>query len=114
MNDGDPRGRWRYQRQRVADVLTQHLVAREELDAVERYGSREMRDQVLRAREARIAAGSNLAIDDPVQLARAARIVRAALERRDHIRRVVDQAPPLSPEQRDRLAMLLRPVGGNQ
>ena len=29
----------------------------------------------------------------------------------EHIRRVVDSAPPLSPEQRDRLALLLRGAG---
>lgn len=75
MKDGDPRGRWRYQRQRVADVLTQHLKARDEAEAIERYGS---------------------------------------LKMRDHIQRIVDQAPPLSPEQRDRLALLLRPIGGNK
>lgn len=75
MNDGDPRGRWRYQRQRVADVLTQHLVARDEAEAIKRYGS---------------------------------------LKMRDHIQHIVDQAPPLTPEQLDRLASLLRPVGGNQ
>jgi hypothetical protein len=28
----------------------------------------------------------------------------------EHIRRVVDAAPPLTPEQRDRLAVLLRPA----
>lgn len=29
----------------------------------------------------------------------------------EHIRRIVDEAPPLSPEQRDRLATLLRGGG---
>jgi hypothetical protein len=29
-----------------------------------------------------------------------------------YITRVVDAAPPLTPEQRDKLAALLRPVGG--
>lgn len=29
----------------------------------------------------------------------------------EYIRRVVDSAPPLSPEQRDRLALLLREAG---
>lgn len=33
-----------------------------------------------------------------------------AAELEDHISRVVDQAPPLTAEQRDRLALLLRPV----
>ena len=40
-------------------------------------------------------------------LARDFRAVRLA----EHIRRVVDAAPPLSPEQRDRLALLLRGAG---
>jgi hypothetical protein len=30
----------------------------------------------------------------------------------EHVRRVVDGAPPLSAEQRDRLAVLLRPTAG--
>lgn len=30
-----------------------------------------------------------------------------------HIRRIVDSAPPLSPEQRDRLALLLRAAGAS-
>lgn len=45
--------------------------------------------------------------DDP-EMQEAAREMRAAsLE--DHIRDVVDQAPPLTAEQRSRLATLLRP-----
>ncbi|TKV61337.1 hypothetical protein FDO65_06990 [Nakamurella flava] len=31
----------------------------------------------------------------------------------EHIKKVVDQAPPLTAEQRDRLAALLRAGGGN-
>ena len=81
MNDGDPRGRWRYQRQRVADVLTQRIVKQREEEDEARY---------------RPAWGDRWS------------------QMRDHIQHVVDQAPPLTPEQRDRLAMLLRPVGGNQ
>lgn len=38
-----------------------------------------------------------------------AAIRTASLE--DHIRRTLSAAPPLSAEQRDRLALLLRPVG---
>lgn len=30
----------------------------------------------------------------------------------EYVARVVAEAPPLSPEQRDRLAMLFRPIGG--
>lgn len=49
--------------------------------------------------------------DDP-ELIDAQRNLRAAnLE--EHIRRVVDAAPALSSEQRDRLAALLRPVTAN-
>lgn len=46
--------------------------------------------------------------DDP-QIADARRDLRAArLE--EHIRKLVDEAPPLSDEQRSRLAALLRPA----
>jgi hypothetical protein len=48
--------------------------------------------------------------DDPV-VANAERDLRAA-KLEDYIRKVVDQAPPLTPEQADRLAALLR--GGDQ
>ena len=34
------------------------------------------------------------------------------LSAEDYIKRVVDEAPPLSPYQRDALALLLRPSGG--
>lgn len=46
----------------------------------------------------------------------AARDLRAA-ELAEHIERIVDAAPPLTPEQRDRLALLLRggaPPGSNR
>ena len=36
-----------------------------------------------------------------------------ALELEDHIRRIVDEAPPLTAAQRARLAALLSPVGGD-
>ena len=42
--------------------------------------------------------------------ARDFRAVRLA----EHIRRLVDAAPPLSPEQRDRLALLLRGTGAQK
>jgi len=48
--------------------------------------------------------------DDPDVLA-AKRDLRAA-RAEDYIRRVVDAAPPLTADQRDRLATLLRPSGG--
>lgn len=48
--------------------------------------------------------------DDP-ELLDARRNLRAArLE--EYIRRTVDDAPPLTTEQRERLALLLRPAGG--
>ena len=46
------------------------------------------------------------------EAAEAARNLRAAVLA-DHIRRVVDEAPPLTPEQLDRLSLLLRPSGGD-
>lgn len=41
-----------------------------------------------------------------------ARTELAAQRLADHIRRTLDTAPPLTPEQRDRLALLLRPTAG--
>lgn len=38
----------------------------------------------------------------------------AAAQLADHIARVVDAAPPLTDEQRDRLALLLRPTEGRR
>lgn len=49
--------------------------------------------------------------DDPA-VADAQRDLRAA-KLAEHIRKVVDQAPGLTPEQADRLAALLRPPGGS-
>lgn len=42
-----------------------------------------------------------------------ARVDLAAARLAEHIRRVVDAAPPLTPEQRERLALLLRPAGAS-
>ena len=59
----------------------------------------------------------NRAIDDPVTLAKAGRLMRKAIKRQEeeakiaeYIQKIVDAAPPLTPEQRDRLALLLRPL----
>jgi hypothetical protein len=64
----------------------------------------------------RVAALSrDRAADDP-ELLDARRDLRAALLE-DHIRRLVDSAPPLPTDVRDRLAVLLRPArseGGDQ
>ncbi|WP_104132654.1 hypothetical protein [Cryobacterium sp. M91] len=47
--------------------------------------------------------------DDPDLVAARLRLKAARVE--DYITRVVSEAPPLTPEQRDRLAALLRPAG---
>lgn len=54
------------------------------------------------------------AIDDPVELAKAGRIMRAAQQREDRIRKIVDAAPPLTAPQRERLALLLAPTGDRE
>ncbi len=43
-----------------------------------------------------------------------ARRTYKALSAEDYIRQLVDEAPPLSAEQRDRLALLLRSGGGDR
>lgn len=63
---------------------------------------------------ARLQKAARRAADDPKQLARATRIVTAAvadeqLSLEEHVRLLVAQAPPLTAEQRDRIASLLRP-----
>ena len=61
---------------------------------------------------ARVAALSRSRTADDPDLVRARGNLKAArLE--DYVARVVDAAPPLSPEQRDRIASLLRPSGGD-
>lgn len=63
-----------------------------------------------RVTRARIAARTRHSPGDP-QIDEARRELRASrLE--DYIRRTVDAAPPLTAEQRDRLAVLLRPSPG--
>ena len=59
-----------------------------------------------RAKVARLS--QTRSADDP-DLA-AARLALRAERAADYIRRVVDAAPPLTDEQRDRLAVLLRPA----
>lgn len=71
MTGADPRGRWRYQRQRVADVVQQRI---DQLQP-EWYGHDGQHDHCTHC----------------------------------HIKRLVDAAPPLTPEQLDRLALLLSP-----
>jgi hypothetical protein len=61
------------------------------------------------ARKAQLAASNPdpIAAEAVVEARRAYNFVTAA----DYIRRVVDEAPPLTPDQRDRLAVLLRGGG---
>ena len=60
---------------------------------------------------ARIAALTRHHPDDPDSLEIARRDLAAA-NIENYIRRTVDAAPPLTDEQRDRLAVLLRPSSG--
>ena len=62
-----------------------------------------------RSARARVAAAKRHHPNSPKtdQLAAEFKADRAA----EYIRRIVDEAPPLSPEQRDRLALLLRGAG---
>jgi hypothetical protein len=60
---------------------------------------------------ARVAGLSRDRKSDDPELVAARRDLKAArLE--DYVASVVASAPPLTPEQRDRIAALLRPVGG--
>jgi hypothetical protein len=62
------------------------------------------------AQRARNRLGGAARNGTPEQVAEARReLVAAGLE--DHIRRIVDAAPPLTPAQRERLALLLCPNG---
>ncbi len=63
---------------------------------------------------ARVGALSRSRRDDDAELV-AARQNLKALKLEEYVRRVVSEAPPLTPEQRDRIAAILRsadPVGG--
>ena len=63
-------------------------------------------DRAAIARAARRA--KRTASDEDREAERRARADYAAAKLEEHIRRVVDAAPPLTAEQRDRLALLLR------
>ena len=58
---------------------------------------------------ARIAALTRSRTDDDPELIDARRNLKA-LRLEDHIRSVVDSAPPLTQSQKDRLALILRPA----
>lgn len=61
---------------------------------------------------ARVASLSRSREKHDPELQEARQRLRAArLE--DHVRKVVAEAPPLTPEQLDRVAVLLRPAGGD-
>lgn len=51
-------------------------------------------------------------IDPKVAHERAVKAANARTSLDHYIERVVDRAPELTPEQRDKLALLLRPAGG--
>lgn len=61
---------------------------------------------------ARIASLSRSRTPDDPELLEARRTLRA-MRLEDHVREVVAQAPPLTPEQRDKIAALLRGGGAN-
>lgn len=64
------------------------------------------------AERARVASLTRSRNDDDPDLI-AARINLKAARLEDHIRNIVDSAPPLTAAQRDRIAALLRPTGGD-
>jgi hypothetical protein len=65
------------------------------------------RDPLVRVASTRLAAlARHRSADDP-EVAEAGRDLRAA-QLEEHVRRVVDQLPPLSADQRARLIVLLR------
>jgi hypothetical protein len=66
----------------------------------------------VRRTRARIAGLGRRPADDPDRLDARREHTAALLE--DHIRRLVDTFPPLTTEQRDRLAGLLRPGGDSE
>jgi hypothetical protein len=60
---------------------------------------------------ARVASLTRSRTTDDPELVTARQNLKAARVE-DYIARVVAEAPPLTPEQRDRIASLLRPAGG--
>jgi hypothetical protein len=70
-------------------------------------------DQKISRPRARIAALSRSRTDDDPELVEARRDLKAA-KLEDYIRRVVSEAPPLTDQQRELLAGLLRPVPQRQ
>lgn len=69
-------------------------------------------EQSWTAQRARVAGLSRSRPADDPDLLDARRDLRAT-RLAEHIARVVDEAPPLTPEQRDRLAVILRGGGAN-
>jgi hypothetical protein len=64
------------------------------------------RDPLVRAASTRLAALSRHRPADDPEVAEAGRDLRAA-QLEDHVRRIVDQMPPLSADQKARLMVLL-------
>jgi hypothetical protein len=100
MTAVDPRGRWRSQYSRVADVLDQRVQALRDEPRQRELAA--IRERVLRTRREQ---GLPDHIEDPIVLGQVAEVMRL----RDHATRLVEDWPPLTPEQRDKLAVLLRP-----
>ena len=71
-----------------------------------------MPDQALSARGRLNAYKRYRPADDPVIIE--ARRDLKARRAEDYVRRLVDEAPPLTPSQRDKLAVLLRRSGGDR
>ena len=65
------------------------------------------------AERARVASLSRSRTSDDPDLV-AARLNLKAARLEDYVARVVDAAPPLTADQRNRIAALLRPVGGDE
>ena len=60
---------------------------------------------------AKVASLSRIRPSDDPELIEARQNLKA-LKLEEYVRNVVDQAPPLRPDQADRIAALLRPAGG--
>lgn len=100
MTATDPRGRWRHQYSRVADVLGQRVKSLSNEPRQREIAA--IRERVLRTRREQ---GLPAHVEDPIVLRQVADLLRI----QDHAKRLVADWPPLTPEQRDHLAVLLRP-----
>jgi len=71
------------------------------------------RDPLVRVASTRLAALTRHRSADDPEVAEASRDLRAA-QLEQHVRRVVDEMPPLSADQRARLIVLLRSGGADE